>query len=351
MAAVVAFEVLPLVLLGPISGVLADRFARRTVMVTADLVRAGVVSLLVVIHSSMTAVFAVAFVLGAAALFFNPAASALVPDAVEEGELVAANTALWTTAVAAQIALAPLAGLLIAHFGVGVAFAINAASYVVSAAFLVGLRAGGVPAAIEIRGWLAVREGVRAVRSHPLLARLAAVQVLASLSAGATSGLLVVLSADALGVGPSGYGGLLAAVGAGALLGPLVVRRAIRPADRRWLFGPLAARGGIDLVLATTGSPLVAGTALAAYGVCTSTGMIAYQSTLQVEVPGRVRGRVFALFDVLWNSARLVSLGLGGLAADLLGIRAIYFAGGVVLVLAAAVGWRLPLPNRSPTAS
>ena len=75
----------------------------------------------------------------------------------------------------------------------------------------------------------------------------------------------------------------------------------------------------------------------------TSTGMIAYQSTLQAEVPERLRGRVFALFDVLWNAARLVSLGAGGLLADAIGIRSVYVAGGLLLLTAAIVGWGAPL--------
>src|SRR5205807_5602613 len=116
----------------------------------------------------------------------------------------------------------------------------------------------------------------------------------------------------------------------------------IRPADDRWLFGPYAARGIVDLALASTTSPAFAGAALGVYGVGTSTGMVAYQATLQSEVPDHVRGRAFSLYDVLWNGARLASLGAGGILADAFGIRAIYLVGGMLLVMAAAVGWTRP---------
>jgi MFS family permease len=66
--------------------------------------------------------------------------------------------------------------------------------------------------------------------------------------------------------------------------------------------------------------------------------MVAYQSTLQTVVPAEVRGRVFALYDVLWNAARLASLGLGGLLADAVSIRAVYVLGGVLLLVATLVG-------------
>jgi MFS family permease len=307
------------------------------------------VSVLVLSHTSAATAFAVAFGLSTVSLLFNPAASSLVPEVVETDELVTANSALWTAAVASQIALAPLAGAVIAWFGLGAAFAVNAASYIVSAGFLARLRAGRDAGDLTVGGWGAVREGVAAVRSHPLLARLAVVQVLASLSAGATSGLLVVLAAEAFGVGASGFGVLLGAIGVGAVLGPALLRRSITPGDRRWLFGPYAVRGGVDLALAATTSPLVAGGSLVAYGMSTSTGMIAYQSTLQFEVPEQLRGRAFALFDVLWNAARLVSLGTGGLLADAIGIRAVYVVGGLLLLAAAIVGWRGPLRISEPS--
>lgn len=348
-AVTVAFEVAPVLLLGPVAGIVADRYPRRTVMITADLLRAVLVFALVVSHTSTVTAFAVAFGLSTGSLLFNPAAGSLVPDVVDDDDLVTANSALWTTAVASQIVLAPLAGAVIAAFGVGAAFAVNAASYAVSAMFLTRLRAGRQPGDLTVGGWAAVREGVVAVRSHPLLARLAVVQVLASLSAGVTSGLLVVLAADAFDVGPSGFGLLLGAIGVGAVLGPALLRRSIKPGQRRWLFGPYALRGGVDLVLAATTSPLLAGGSLVLYGVSTSTGMIAYQSTLQTEVPDRIRGRAFALFDVLWNAARLVSLGAGGLLADAIGIRAVYLLGGLLLLIAAVVGWGAPLQRVTST--
>lgn len=117
-AATVAFEMAPVLLFGPVAGVVADRFARRRVMIAADVMRAALVSVLVVSHSTVATAFAVAFGLSAATLLFNPAAAAsLVPEVVEDDELVAANSALWTTAVASQIVLAPLAGAVIAAFG------------------------------------------------------------------------------------------------------------------------------------------------------------------------------------------------------------------------------------------
>ena len=99
----------------------------------------------------------------------------------------------------------------------------NAASFAVSALLLVGLRLPGRPAATAAGSWLGqVGDGARLLVRDRLLRLLGLVQLLAALSAGATSALLVVLAGHQLQVGPDGFGLLLAAIGIGAALGPLL---------------------------------------------------------------------------------------------------------------------------------
>jgi MFS family permease len=90
-------------------------------------------------------------------------------------------------------------------------------------------------------------------------------------------------------------------------------------------------------VLAAAASLPVAAVALAVYGVGTSTGAVTFNGLLQSHVTDRTRGRMFGLMDLLWQTGRLASLGVGGLLADTVGIRAVYVLGGILL-LAAAVG-------------
>ncbi len=164
-------------------------------------------------------------------------------------------------------------------------------------------------------------------------------QLLAALSAGATSALLVVLAKRQLGAGPGGFGLLLGAIGVGAALGPvLLTRLTSNPRRPALIFGPYLLRGLVDLTLATTRNLPTAMTALALYGVGTSTGMVTYNSLLQAEIAEHNRGRVFAGFDLLWQTGRLASIALGGIAADGLGIRAVYLLGGILLLLAGITG-------------
>ena len=345
--ATVAFEIATVLLFGFVAGAVVDRLPRRRVMVVADAGRAAIALALALFGTeSLGAIYAAAFGLSALTVFFNPAASSAVPGLVEKDELVGANAALWSGAVVSQIALAPLAGGLVAWAGAGPAFVVNAASFVVSGVLLAGLRlpapapvAEGDGPAGPGRRWHEVAEGLRLVLATPLLRVLAAVQALAALSAGATSALLVVLAADRYDVGPGRFGILVGAIGVGAAVGPLVLQRVVTDVRRPGLlFGPYLLRGVVDLVLAAFSSFAVALGALAAYGVGTSTGMVTWNSVLQAGVPDRVRGRVFAFYDVVWQSCRLASIGLGGLLADGAGVQAVYVLGGGLLVTAGALG-------------
>jgi len=216
---------------------------------------------------------------------------------------------------------------------------INATTFLVSAALLQGLPSSGRAPAAPTKHLADIAEGLRTIRASRFLATLAGVQGLAALSAGATSALLVVLAEEHLDVGASEFGFLIAAIGVGAGFGPLVLQRFVDDVRRPvFLYGPYLLRGAVDIVLAATRSFGIALGALSIYGVGTSTGNVTYNSVLQTTVPDRLRGRVFAFYDVVWQAARLTSIGIGGVMADTLGVVAVYWAGGVLLLAAGTLG-------------
>ncbi len=338
-AGAVLAEIAPVLLLAPLAGSLVDRLPRVRVMVAADLVRVALAATLALWHDGPGMAYAVAFGLSAGQVFFSPAAQSLLPTVVDDEELVAANSGIWTAAVVAQIATAPVAALLAVDVGFGPAFAVNAVSFALSAVVLRSLPEPDRPRPVSVSSPFAhAREALAALTRIPLLKALAAGQFLAALSAGATSALLVVLAQERLG-GGEGFGVLIACIGIGAALGPLLLLRRIRdPRRPLFVFGPYAVRGVVDLVLAAvTGLPLAAA-ALVVYGLSTSTGAVTFSSLVQSRVPDELRGRAFAGFDVLWQTGRLLSLLGGGLLADAVGIQAVYLLGGLLLVAAAAVG-------------
>jgi len=340
---VVIAEIIPVLLVAPLAGPVADRLPRVAVMIGADLARAVLAAVLVVWHSQIAVVYAVAFGLSAGAAFFNPAAGSLLPVLVRDDELAAANSGIWSAAVLSQVLLAPLAGLVVTAAGYGWAFAANAASFAISAVLLRGLRAREAPRPVTAPAiWVQAREAVSLIGHDRLLRALAVAQALAALSAGATSALLVVLAARRLHASGAGYGLLLGAIAIGAFTGPILLTRLPGQARRpTTVFAAFGLRGLVDLVLASVTALPAALAALVCYGIGTSSGNVAFATVIQSHVPDRMRGRVFSAFDLTWQSMRLASLLLGGLLADSAGIRAVYYTGGALLVIAAAAGLAL----------
>ncbi|MDQ3537501.1 MAG: hypothetical protein M3415_01690 [Actinomycetota bacterium] len=91
------------------------------------------------------------------------------------------------------------------------------------------------------------------------------------------------------------------------------------------------------MLASTRAFPVTVG-ALGVYGIGTSVGMVTFNSLLQTEAATDTRGRTFATFDAIWQLGRLVSLAVGGLLADSLGITAVYYLGGALLLVATAAG-------------
>ncbi len=347
-AGVVAAEIVPVLLLGPVAGVVIDRFSRKAVLVGADLVRAVLVLSLVWPQGAWHA-YLVAAGLAVGNTFFNPTAQAVIPALTTEDQRLAANSVAWSTGRLVQILASAIAGGLIALIGTGPAFALNAASFAVSAALILALpippHAGEVGAGAKqgVRRFFAdARAGLAFALRDRFVSRLLLVQGLASFAVGATGALLVVLSERHLRLPPSGFAWLIGAIGAGALLGPLIPNALAGDyRDARWLFVPYVIRGVGDVLIAVfTPLPVVL-LILFVYGLNTSTGMVVFTSTVQGAVPDAVRGRVFTLLDVEWSALRLLSLALGGVLVDAVGIRPVYWMGGALLALAGLLGLAL----------
>ncbi len=318
-AILVGAEIIPVLVLGPVAGVVIDRLDRKTVLIGADLLRAAL-ALSLVWPQGVWHAYLVAAGMAAGNTFFNPTVQAVIPALTTEGERLAANSVSWSTGRLVQI--------------------------VASARLVIPAHAGQLGSDTK-RGlatyFADARAGLRYAMRDRLVSRLLLVQALASLAVGATGAMLVILSERHLGLEPAGFAWLIGAIGVGALLGPLIPNMLAKDyRDARWLFLPYVVRGIGDVLIAIFTPLPVALLILFVYGLNTSTGMVVYSSTLQGAVPDTVRGRVFTLLDVTWNAMRLLSLSIGALLVDAIGIRALFWSGGTLLALAGLLGlWLL----------
>lgn len=344
-AGLVALEIVPVLVLAPIAGVIIDRYSRKRVLITADLVRA-VLALSLVWPQGVWHAYAVAFGLAAGGVFFNPAVNAVIPGLTTEEQRLAANSVSWSTSQLVQILAASLAGGLIALIGTAPAFAVNAASFALSAAMIATLdipaHAGQLGSETKrgIGSFIAdARAGLTYARRDAFVSRLLTVQSLASFAVGGTGAMLVVLAERHLQQPPAGFAWLIGAIGVGALIGPVIPNAFAR--DHRtagWLFVPYVIRGIGDVLLAIFTPFPIALAILFVYGLNTSTGMVVFNSTIQGGIPERMRGRVFTLLDVDWSAFQLVSLAVAAVIVDRLGVEPLYWIGGSLLAAAGALG-------------
>ena len=336
--ATVFAEGIGLILGGILAQSIVDRLPARELLVTLDLLRAAAAIMLVVFPTFITAV-AVSLLLGLGTASFSPLSNAVVPRMVSDRALVAANGLQWTAGVLLQLIAAPIAGLLVTAGDARLAFALNGASFVVSGIVLLGLPY--LPRVHEQRtsGWQQLPELLAAIPRVPVLPPLIAMQALAAFAVGATSALLVVLARDAYGLNGTGYGLWLSAIAVGALIGPLLVPLLARMRAYNAVSGAYVIRGVGDIGLGLIASSVGGAALLCLYGVNTSSGMVAFQTMVQREVPDTLRGRAFALLDVVWQTGRLASIAIGATVAAAIGIRTLFVLGGCLLILAGAVGF------------
>jgi len=344
-AALVAAEIVPVLLLGPIAGVIIDRFSRKAILIGADLVRAALAFSLIWPQGAWHA-YAVAAGLAAGGAFFGPTVQAVLPALTTEDQRLAANSVSHSTEQVVQIVAAAIAGGLIALIGTAPVFGLNALTFAVSAALIARLRipahAGEIDADAK-RGMSSyvtdARAGLAFALRDPLLFRLLLVQSIASFAVGATSAMLVVLSERHLRQPPSGFAWLLLAIGLGALVGPLIPN--LFAGNRHsawWLFLPYVIRGVGDILIAVFVSVPLALALLFIYGVNASIGGVVFGTMLQGYVPDAVRGRIFTLLDVDWSAFSLLSLAFGSLMVSAVGVRPLFWTGGALLMLAGFLG-------------
>jgi MFS family permease len=353
-AMVLAADTGILALLLPWTGTVADRVDRRKILIVSNAAAFLSVLLLFAVRSEATAPLALVAV-GAIAVskaFYSPAASAALPNLVDPEDLAAANTIAGSAWGTMTVVGASLGGVVSSVFSPYVCFAVTAVCLLTGSLLTTLIKrpmqaprsGGGEPA----RALPALLESLRYIGGRPRLRALVTVKS----AVGLGNGVLTVfpLIAAAHGVGALGAGLLFALRGAGALVGPLVMRPVLnRPA---WLLPGLALSMGLYGigylgVAFAPWFPLVAALVFVAHFAGGSNWVLS-NFALQGEVPDALRGRVFATDMMLATLAIAVSQLIAGAAIDRVDSRWI-IAGCASITLTYAIGWRIATRRLQPS--
>jgi predicted MFS family arabinose efflux permease len=342
-AGMMVMQLLPVALVGPVSGVVVDRFDRRRIMIAADVIRGTAVLGLLLVRSqeAVWLAYVVTGMMVACSGFFEPARSATVPSIVPRQSLVAAN-AISTGTWSAMLAIgASLGGGVTVLLGRDAAFVINSMSFFASALFLLRMRVPArAPEARATLGLQGVLDGLAYMRHHTDVARIALIKGGWAIVGGALL-LLTVFGDRIFRIGDSsdaGIGILFASRGIGALTGSLVVSLiAARQGNLIRLIAPsYFVAGACYAALAIVPTIWFAAAVVVAAHVFGSILWVSSNVLLQMRVPDEFRGRVF--------SAELIVMALVQSGVAYLTAAALDRGIADPRMLAAVVGFALWLP-------
>ena len=330
-----ALQFLPMLLFGAWGGLLADRFPkRRLLMVTQALMAIPALVLFSVTVAGVVTpwmVFALVFVRGTINAVDNPTRQSFAIEMVGADRVVNAVSLNSVLIHSARLVGPALAGLMIAAVGVEPCFALNALSFggmIVALWLMEPDKLQAAPTVEPQRG--AIRAAVRYVRRTPELAVPLALMALVGTFGLNFQVILPLLARFSFDGGPSTYAVLVAAMGAGSVIGALVTGAHGRT-DSRLIAGAALSFGILAAIAASMPSIALEVPAVAMLGASAVTFAAAINSSLQLAVEPEMRGRVMALYSVVF----LGSTPIGG---PLVGWLSEAYDPRVALLLAASAG-------------
>lgn len=345
---------IPVALGGPLAGVILDRFDRKRIMIASDLIR-GFVALafvLTVHHHQTWLLYSLSALLMGASPFFTSGRASILPTITSREELHTANSLTQTTQWTA-ITIGPVvAGLSAAKLGYEWAFVLNSLSFFASAICIRKLqRAEGFRAKRErigneqvVRPWHEYKEGLRYMRSSPLLLGIALVGVGWATGGGAAQILFTLFGEQVFNRGPAGIGFVWSSAGAGLLIGAALAHTIGKRINfqnyKRTIAICYVIHGGAYVLFSQ-----MRDFGWACFFIALSRAAVAVSSVLNISqllrhIPDEFRGRVFATNESMTMSTAMVSMTAAGIASQYHGPRTIGFVAGI-LSSSTAIFWGL----------
>src|SRR5216683_810355 len=331
----------PTILFGLVAGPLVDGLNRQRLMIMADLVRA-LLTITIPFFGLvwLPGVFIAVFLVATASAFFNPAKQAIIPNLVPSRLLVRANSLTSSSEKTMELLGYSLAGVIAAAVSWIPLFLIDAATYLISAVSLLGVPDTATRTRIKaLRLGNDILEGAKFVLANGVLRSTMALTLVATVFFGMTTTILVVMAFETLHAGPTGYGLIEAAIGAGAILGAVIAAELLNRARAGTLL--LAGVAGVGLANVLVGFsrslPLTM-LFLLFGGILNMVYYVPVISVTQREAPDYVRGRVMSTRFLLVQAGFLTGMASAGPLSDRFGAPLVFVVGGLFLILAAALG-------------
>jgi MFS family permease len=332
---------LPWLLFGVIAGALADRLDRLRTMVRVDVARAaligGLAAVVAVEREELWILYAVALLLGVGETLFDTSSQSLMPTIVPLDELSRANARLNAVELGTNQFVGPPVGGMLVAVAVAAPFGTTAVCYVVAGAILATMagsfRAERTAAPPRMRTDIA--EGVRYLWRHRVLRTLSVMVGVSLLTSTAAFALfpLFVVKPGPLGLSEFGFGVLLTTAAAGSMISSLVTERVEGALGRQRTLLLCILLDGTAIAVLAVGQLAVAIAVGLALGFSQVLWQVVVVSLRQRIVPNELLGRVNGVHRTLAMGSMVVGAAIGGAAAEVIGLRAVFVASGAATLL------------------
>ncbi|NUR08118.1 MAG: MFS transporter [Nocardioidaceae bacterium] len=338
-----SLQFVPTLLFGLYSGVLVDRVDRRRILLATQAASGVLAALLAVLvvtdRVELWMVYALALALGFVTVVDTPTRQAFVAELVGPESYVNGQALTSTVHNGGRLIGPAVAGLVIAEYGAGVAFAANAVSFVAVLWGLLLIDSGELREAPKApRGRGQVREGLRYVYDHPELRACVVLVAVVALFGQNFRVVLPVLAQDTFHGGAETYGWLTSALGVGAVAGAFATAWSERVTSWGLLLSAIAF-GVTNLVVGVAPVLALALLAMVAVGVANIVFNTLARTLLQLGTAPSMHGRVMALHAFVFLGTTPIGGPLLGWVCEQWGPRAGLFVGGATALLAAATVW------------
>jgi MFS family permease len=343
---------LPFALIGPVAGVLVDRWNVKRTMIASDLVRAVLV-LGLVLSAGLGWVYATLFVLSVVSTFFVPAQSVTLRTVVPPEGLMSANALMQQAFQVTRIISPAVAGAMVAWVGANVCYYYDSLSFVFSAAIIATVlipRAAAAPAPSDGSKLRSVMrdlvDGMKFIFTHATISFVILAMAAGVFAISCFGPLIAVYVRDELKAGSVLFGIINSMIGVGMIFGTLITNKFAQKRSKTHLvLMGLVTTGLFVLILAAFRTALMAGVGMFGIGVGVVFIIVSTQTLLQQETPVALVGRVSSSMMSVLCIAQLVGLVFSGSLAEALGIRNLFYASAVLLFVITGFGYfRLPPP-------
>jgi MFS transporter, DHA3 family, macrolide efflux protein len=335
----VSFSV-PVILLGPLAGAIVDRSNLKRTLIICDLICA-VLAALLAFSGHLYQMYLLMAGLSAASCFFLPGQTAALPLIIPENELLVANSLNVQTLQLNQVFAPAVVGFAVAWLGEKNCFFLDAASFMVSALLVSTIR-------IERKAirdvsksksiWVDLKAGLKFLAGHPVARVLVLTIAIANGAVAIFEALFAVYVRDLLGGGSKMFGSVTSALGAGTIMGAMLVGRfAQRQSRPRIINAGFLVQAVSVFVLGVWAIPVTTLAASVGLGAGAALVFLSAQTFALEEVPAEMLGRVTSTATSVFLVVQLAAFGGSGLLATWLGFRNLCYIVVVVVVLTAIV--------------